>query len=163
MTLAPGGEVTVRLLKFPGEKIRYAATVLNDDGNHLAVRAPFAGGRIRDMGFVKFEPGDVWTEHYWRDRWFSVKEIVTAEGVRKGWYCDVTRPVTVDDSMITAVDLDLDLWRSGDGREILRLDEDEFAASGLAERDPEAAAQAERSLDVLETIARGGFDELLAF
>ena len=63
---------------------------------------------------------------------------------------------------MTVEDLDLDLWVSADGKEILRLDEDEFAESGLAERDPAAAEQAERALDDLELLARsGGFSGLL--
>jgi protein associated with RNAse G/E len=162
-TLAPGREVTVRLLKHPGEKLRYAAIVLDDDGTHVAVRAPWAGSATRDMGFVQFEAGDVFTEHYWRDRWYSIKEVVGGNGVRKGWYCDITRPATVANGMITADDLDLDLWRSADGSQILRLDEDEFAASGLADRDPKAAQQAQRALDELAEMAEKGFDSVLAF
>lgn len=53
-------------------------------------------------------------------------------------------------------DLDLDLWVSLDGAEILRLDEDEFEASGLAGRDPEAARQAVQALDELELLASRG-------
>ncbi|NUT36562.1 MAG: DUF402 domain-containing protein [Hamadaea sp.] len=161
--LKPGDEVTIRLLKHPGEKLRYAAVVLADDGTHVAVRAPWAGDRPRDMGFAVFEEGDVWTEHYWRDRWFSVKEVADGDGQVKGWYCDITRPAVVGDGMVTAVDLDLDLWRSGDGSRILRLDEDEFAASGLDERDPQAADRARRALDELERIAADGFENLIAF
>jgi hypothetical protein len=161
--LPPGREVTVRLLKHPGEKLRYAAVVLDDDGTHVAVRAPWAGSVTRDMGFVQFEAGDVFTEHYWRDRWYSIKEVVTAEGVRKGWYCDITRPATVADGMVTAEDLDLDLWLSADRSQILRLDEDEFLASGLADRDPAAARQAQRALDELTELAEKGFDAVLAF
>jgi len=51
-------------------------------------------------------------------------------------------------------DLDLDLWVSADRSAVLRLDEDEFAASGLAGRDPEAAAAAVAALDELERLAR---------
>jgi len=162
-TLAPGREVTVRLLKHSQEKMRYAAIVVDDDGNHVAVRAPFAGDVTRDMGFVQFEAGDVFTEHYWRNRWYSIKEVVAANGVRKGWYCDIIRPATVGGGMITAEDLDLDLWRSADGSQILRLDEDEFLASGLAELDPKAAQQAQRTLDDLAELAEKGFDALLEF
>ncbi|NUR72461.1 MAG: DUF402 domain-containing protein [Hamadaea sp.] len=171
MRLAPGREVMVRLVKYGREKLAYAATVVDDDGTHLAVRAEFAGDGPKDLGYVWFEPGDVFTEHYWRDRWYSVKEVVGADGVRKGWYCDICRPAVVDGdsavasglASVVAEDLDLDLWRSADGTKILRLDEDEYADSGLAERDPAAAAQAELALDTLEKLAQQGFDELLAF
>ncbi|POX36922.1 DUF402 domain-containing protein [Streptomyces sp. Ru73] len=155
-TLRVGGEVTVRLVKRARTKVRYPATVLHDDGTHVVVRAPWAGEGTRDFGFVRFEPGDVFTEHFWRDRWYAVKEVRTADGTVKGWYCDVTRPADVGPDGITVEDLDLDLWLSADGGTVLRLDEDEFAASGLADRDPAAAAAARRALDELESLARAG-------
>ncbi|MFD4142341.1 DUF402 domain-containing protein [Streptomyces sp. NPDC058572] len=152
----------VVLLKAGRTKIRYAAELLTDDGTHLVVRAPWAGEGARDFGFVRFEPGDVFTEHYWRDRWYAVKEVRTGEGTLKGWYCDITRPAVLDGGALSVEDLDLDLWVSADGKEILRLDEDEFAESGLADRDPAAAEEALRALDELELLARrGGFTDLL--
>ena len=45
---------------------------------------------------------------------------------------------------------------SADGTDVLRLDEDEFAESGLAERDPQAAAAAVAALDELEALATVG-------
>nr|MDT0522672.1 DUF402 domain-containing protein [Streptomyces sp. DSM 41633] len=111
---------------------------------------------VRDFGFVRFEPGDVLTEHYWRDRWFAVKEVRTGDGVLKGWYCDITRPAVLADGVLAVEDLDLDLWVSADGTSVLRLDEVEFDASGLAGRDPAAAGEAVRALDELERLARAG-------
>ncbi|ATW47763.1 DUF402 domain-containing protein [Streptomyces peucetius] len=156
--------IDVRLVKAGATKIRYPAELLTDDGTHLAVRAPWAAPGVRDFGFVRFEPGDVFTEHYWRDRWYSVKEVRSGDGTLKGWYCDITRPavLTQDGTELSVEDLDLDLWVSADGGEILRLDEDEFEESGLAGRDPEAAEQAVLALDELERRARTGrFTELL--
>ncbi|MFI2372611.1 DUF402 domain-containing protein [Streptomyces sp. NPDC018833] len=154
--------VEVRLVKAGATKIRYPAEPVFDDGNRLTVRAPWAAPGVRDFGFVRFEPGDVFTEHYWRDRWYAVKEVRAGDGVLKGWYCDITRPAVVDGTEVVVEDLDLDLWVSADGGTILRLDEDEFAASGLRERDPRAADEAERALDALEALARASrFSELL--
>jgi hypothetical protein len=179
-TLSPGDQVSVRLVKAAREKLRYPAEVLADDGVRVTVRADWAAPGVRDFGFVRFEPGDVFTETYWRDRWYAVKEVRAADGTVKGWYCDVARPAVVGGSGtsadatagtttgvtagtttgvtadITVEDLDLDLWLSGDGVDVLRLDEDEFAASALTERDPAAAGHAVRALDELEALARGG-------
>ncbi|WKX74483.1 DUF402 domain-containing protein [Streptomyces sp. XD-27] len=154
--LAPDSEVTVRLVKHPRRDVRYPAVVTADDGTHLVVRAPWAGAATRDFGFVRFESGDVFTEHYWRDRWYSVKEVRDGHGALKGWYCDITRPATVEDDGLVVEDLDLDLWVSADGRTVLRLDEDEFLESGLPERDPAAADRARQALDELERLAHGG-------
>ncbi|MFF4872358.1 DUF402 domain-containing protein [Streptomyces sp. NPDC090109] len=156
-----GRSVEVTLTKAGRTKIRYPAEVLVAEPGRLSVRAPWAAEGVRDFGFVRFEPGDVFVEHYWRDRWFTVKEVRSADGSLKGWYCDVTRPPVIGGSGVVVEDLDLDLWVSADGSEVLRLDEDEFAASGLAASDPEAAARAVAALDELEALGRDGLIGLL--
>ncbi|QDY76048.1 DUF402 domain-containing protein [Streptomyces qinzhouensis] len=164
MTATANTPVEVRLTKAGRTKITYPAERIGDDGTRVVVRAPWAAPGVRDFGFVRFEPGDVFTEYYWRDRWYAVKEVRAANGRLKGWYCDITRPVAVAGTVLTVEDLDLDLWVPPDGGPVLRLDEDEFAASGLAERDPRAAAAALRALDGLEELAGepGGLAALLA-
>ncbi|MET9764398.1 DUF402 domain-containing protein [Streptomyces sp. NPDC006372] len=149
-------QLDVVLLKAGRTKIRYTGELLSDDGTRVAVRAPWAGGGVRDFGFVRFEPGDVFTEYYWRDRWYAIKEVRSATGALKGWYCDITRPALRSGPELVVEDLDLDLWVSADGTDVRRLDEDEFAESGLARTDPEAAAAALSALDDLESLARGG-------
>ncbi|MFC8257450.1 DUF402 domain-containing protein [Streptomyces sp. NPDC057291] len=157
------GSVEVALVKAGRTKIRYPADVVRDDGIRVTVTAPWAAPGVRDFGFVRFEPGDVFTEHYWRDRWFAVKEVRTGGGTLKGWYCDITRPAVLRDGELLVEDLDLDLWVSADGSSVLRLDEDEFEESGLAARDPAAADAARRALDELERLAlAGGLAGLLA-
>ncbi|MEX0169356.1 DUF402 domain-containing protein [Streptomyces sp. LMG1-1-1.1] len=156
-----GRSVEVTLTKAGRTKIRYPAEVLTEDGARLSVRAPWAAEGVRDFGFVRFEPGDVFVEHYWSDRWFTVKEVWSADGALKGWYCDITRPALIDGCAVVVEDLDLDLWVSADGSEVLRLDEDEFAASGLTASDPEAAARAVVALDELEVLGREGLMDLL--
>ena len=157
-------QLDVVLVKAGRTKIRYGAELLGDDGTRVVVRAPWAGDGVRDFGFVRFEKGDVFTEYYWRDRWYAVKEVRDAEDRLKGWYCDVTRPATLSGTELIVEDLDLDLWRSADGTDVRRLDEDEFEESGLARRDPRAAAAALAALDELEALARteGGLESLLA-
>ncbi|MGV9339443.1 DUF402 domain-containing protein [Streptomyces sp. NPDC003688] len=156
------GLLEIVLTKAGRTKIRYPAALLSDDGTRLTVRAPWAAEGVRDFGFVRFEPGDVFTEHYWRDRWYAVKEVRAGDGTLKGWYCDITRPAVRSGAELTVEDLDLDLWLSADGKDVLRLDEDEFAASGLAESDPDAATAALAALSTLETLARtNAFDTLL--
>lgn len=152
--LPAGAQVSVRLVKAGREKARYPATVVADDGVRATVTAPWSLPHTRDFGFVRFEPGDVFTERYWRDRWFSVKEVRDPRGGLKGWYCDITRPVVVSGAELMSEDLDLDLWVPPGGGPVQRLDEDEFAAGGLAGRDPDAAVRAWRALEELEELAR---------
>ena len=147
--------VLVRLITHDG-LLEYGAAVLVDDGNHIVVQAEFAGTAPHDLGFVVLELGDIWTEHYWRDRWYSVKAISTASGVFKGWYCDAARPAEVDGDVLVSVDLELDLWVSPDRAVIARLDEDEFHAFGVPVQDPFAAAAAMHAIDELERLAATG-------
>lgn len=158
--LAPGSQTRVHLVKPDGDDIEYPMDVLRDDGNHLVVRGTWSLPDARDLGYTRFEPGDVFTEHYWRDRWYSVKEVRAATGARKGWYCDVTRPVRVRDGVVISEDLYLDLWASADGATVLRLDEGDFAASGLSDRDPAAAEHALAALDELEHLAHDRFEAI---
>jgi hypothetical protein len=145
--------VEVVLRKAGRTKIRYPSDLLADDGRRITVRAPWSNPGVRDFGFVRFAPGDVFTEHYWRDRWYAVKEVRDATGALKGWYCDITRPATLTGTELLSEDLDLDLWRSADGTTVRRLDEDEFEQSGLARSDPEAAEAALQALTSLESLA----------
>jgi predicted RNA-binding protein associated with RNAse of E/G family len=145
----------VRLVTHNG-LLEYGAVVLADDGNHLVVQAEFAETVPHDLGFVVLELGDIWTEHYWRDRWYSVKAISAANGVFKGWYCDAARPAEIDGEVLVSVDLELDLWVSPDRVVITRLDEDEFHALGVPEQYPSAAAAAMIAIDELERLATNG-------
>jgi hypothetical protein len=160
MRLKTGDHVTVTLVKHDAANVEYPATVLSDDGNHVAIRAAWPWESSAKLGFTTFGPGDVFTEHYWRDRWFSVKEVRAVDGSRKGWYCDVARPVQVTPGLVLSEDLYLDLWASADLQTILRLDEDDLTASGLPQTDPTATANARRALGELERWARAGFEGL---
>ena len=61
--LVPGSRIDVRLVKRVHPDVTYAATVVSDDGTHVIVRGPWAEAEARDLGFVRFDPGDVFTEH----------------------------------------------------------------------------------------------------
>ena len=161
--LAAGDRILVRLIKPRHGDVVYPVRVVADNGNHLVVEGPWAEPEARDVGFAVFEPGDVFTEHYWRDRWYSIKEVRAALGTLKGWHCDVVRPMRVEGGVIVSEDLELDLWVSADRRTVLRLDEDEFEASGLAMHDPNAAREARRALDLLADLAADGWEAVLSW
>jgi len=160
-TFAEGMTIGVRLVKAGRMKLAYDATVRSDDGVHVVVEAPFAGDVAHDVGPVTFAPGDVFTEHYWTDRWYSVKEVRDPAGALKGWYCDVTRPVVRKAASVYSDDLELDLWVSGNLATVVRLDEDEFLASGLSQHDPFAATHARAALDTLAGLAAERFASVL--
>ncbi|TLQ41937.1 DUF402 domain-containing protein [Streptomyces marianii] len=148
--------VDVALVYAGRTKIRYTAQLIEDNGARITVRTNWAASHVRDLGFVRFEPGDLFVEHYWRDRWYVVKEVCGSDGALKGWYCNVTRPSTLDGSEVLVEELGLNLWVSADAATVFRLNEEEFASSDLRERDPEATRMAESALDELELMAKSG-------
>jgi protein associated with RNAse G/E len=79
-----------------------------------------------EHGFVTLEPGDVFFERYWFHRWYNIFSIYDGEERFKGWYANISTPITFDGETIRYTDLDLDLWVWPDRRFVV-LDEDEFA------------------------------------
>ena len=148
--------IAVHLLK-PGKNttITYAGELLRDDGDHVLIHARWEHPR-RDLGYVVFDTGDHFYEHYYTERWFNVFEVRAESGRLKGWYCNVTRPARIAGDLITSEDLELDLFVSPDRQQTLRLDLDEFEARNLADSDPQAHAAALAALDELERLARAG-------
>ncbi len=126
-------------------RLSYPAEVVARRPNGVIVRAPWALP-ARDLGCVRFEPGDRFTEHYYADRWFDVQEVASADGRRRGWYCDVAEPAVIAADQVRLVDLELDVWVSAAGEAVV-LDEDEFAASRLLS--PAQRAGARRGLRAL--------------
>jgi hypothetical protein len=87
LPLVPGGTAaSVRGLRAYS---RSCPTVVRPICHRVLRRRCVHGGRAqtRDLGFVCFEPGDIWTEHYWRDPWYSIKEVHDSNGMLKGLVC----------------------------------------------------------------------------
>ena len=95
---------------------------------------------VRDLGYTRFEPGDRFIEYYYTDRWFNIFDIASADGVRKGWYCNIAEPAHIASDTIKQVDLLLDVWIDPTGRPLL-LDEDEFAAATTLKDEQRIGAQ----------------------
>ncbi len=148
--------VTVRLLKpEKNHTVIYRAQVVRMTPEYALVRAVWDRPRL-DLGYVIFETGDVFFEHFYASRWYNVFELNSTTGALKGWYCNVTRPAIISAEAIISEDLDLDLFVSARRDRLLRLDVEEFEARGLAQRDPHAYAAAHAALEELERLARAG-------
>jgi hypothetical protein len=147
--LRTGQEVTVARVKARRDDVEYPMVVVDDDRDRLTVTGPYSESEPRDLGYVTFEPTDRFTEHFWRSRWYTIAAIVDRDGRPKGWYCDVARPATVRSGRVESIDLELDVWFPAAGGPPLRLDEDEFAALGLAETDPHAHGAARQAVEEL--------------
>ena len=151
---------TIRVYKLNADgtvKLHYDGVVLARSATEIVLRAPWPG-REYDLGYTTFEPGDVFMEHHYADRWYNVLAIHRADGTFKGWYCNVTRPAVFGPGVVRAEDLALDVWVWPD-RRILVLDEDEFARLGLSADEQTAAREA---LAEIQRLARAGLPPFAA-
>ena len=111
----PNGEV---LVEYEGDEI-------GRDENSITLEALFTRDDMPFMDVV-FKKGDRFVEYYYSDRWYNIFVIYDRDdGQIKGWYCNVGMPAVIEDSIVSYVDLALDLWVSVDGKQTV-LDEDEF-------------------------------------
>lgn len=148
--------ITVHLLK-PGKgtTLTYTGELLRHEPGYMLIHARWDRPQ-RDLGYVIFEPGDHFYEHYYTERWYNIFELHGDSGALKGWYCNVCRPAQFAHDTIMSEDLELDLFVSPDRMKLLRLDLDEFAARGFDRSDPETHAAALAALDELERMAQAG-------
>ncbi len=109
------------------EKIRYSGEFVEHADSYIVISARWTMG-VKELGYTRFEPGDIFTEYYYQDHWFNIFEIANAAGMRKGWYCNITEPAQIYADRIEQIDLFLDVWVKPAG-ETLILDEDEFEAA----------------------------------
>ena len=148
--------ITIHLLK-PGKgtTITYTGELLRQEPGYMLIHARWERPLL-DLGYITFEPGDHFYEHYYSERWYTIFELRGESGALKGWYCNVSRPAQFDTAMIVSEDLELDLFVAPDRVQLLRLDLDEFAARGFDRSDPETHAAALAALDELEHMAQAG-------
>ncbi|MGH2498213.1 MAG: DUF402 domain-containing protein [Ktedonobacteraceae bacterium] len=119
--------VTVVKLDTSGEaRIQYEGDIVKHLANGVIIQAYWKQA-AKDLGYVCFEPGDRFTEYYYSDRWYNIFDIASADGQRKGWYCNIAQPASIFDGRIEQVDLLLDVWVDPRGVSLV-LDEDEFEA-----------------------------------
>ncbi len=137
----------IRKLDYRGvEKAHFDAEVLARDEHSVMIRANWTRPTV-DLGFVRFERGDVLRETFYNDRWYNVFEVFSSAGARKGWYCDIARPARFSADQLEWEDLLLDIWMAPDGS-MQVLDEDEFEAAAPHLHEVERLV-ARQTLDVL--------------
>lgn len=109
---------------------RYPATLIDRSVRGVLFDASFNHADL-DFNGLLLKQGDRFLELYPFDKYFNIYEIYDRDsGLRKAWYCNVTRPIRIMDACISYDDLALDLLVFPDGRQLV-LDEDEFAELNL--------------------------------
>jgi hypothetical protein len=149
-------QLEVHIIKpLKNKVVTYHAAVLERTQTYVLLHAQWDADLV-DVGYITFAPGDHLYEHFYTDRWYNVYDVRTPAGVRKGWYCNITRPAVLADKIVESEDLELDVFVSPDRQTILVLDEDEYAQRGLATSDPIAHHQALAALAEVQRLATAG-------
>ena len=107
------------------EVIRYQGQVLMRTAAEIMIEAFFAleHAMMVDIPLLK---GDKFLETYFTGHWYNIYEIHDRDSDHlKGWYCNVSYPAEISQSLVAFRDLALDLVVLPDGCQVV-LDEDEF-------------------------------------
>ena len=131
--------ITILKLDHHGREVwRYPGRVLARDAHTIRLEG-FYNRDDATVGYAVFKRGDRLVETFYSDRWYNVFAVYNRDdGALKGWYCNVTRPATITDVLVSSDDLALDVWVSPDGA-VTILDEDEFEALALNDGERKAA------------------------
>ena len=142
------------------ETIRYTATPLLLDfrWGYALVEARYALDRA-DVELFALERGDRMVEHFWSSRHFNIFEIYAPNGSLRGFYCNITRPATIDRVRIAAEDLALDLVVDPTGN-TKRLDLGEFRALSIDDDERRRAIAAIEELELMARLGVGPFRRL---
>jgi predicted RNA-binding protein associated with RNAse of E/G family len=88
-------------------------------------------------GVVLAEPGFTWAMFLFPGRWYAVESVYDQRGRLVAHHVDICRPLEETDSMLSFVDLKLDLLIRADG-EASWLDQDEYEGEVAAGTIPRA-------------------------
>jgi protein associated with RNAse G/E len=123
-------EITVRAYKYDGsEHRRWTAQLTCSEGTMLQLTGAF-DVEIDHTLLGRIARGTVSVEHYWMDRWYSVFRFSEPTGELRNYYCNVNAPPSFDGSVLSFVDLDIDILVAPDFTYSI-LDEEEFAENAL--------------------------------
>jgi hypothetical protein len=114
------------------ETWRYKGQIIHSEPSKIRIEAFFDRDAM-DVSGLYLAPGDRFLETYYSNRWYNIFEIFSGNSrIRKGWYCNISKPAEFTESEISFVDLALDLVVFPDGQQLV-LDKDEFDSLDIPE------------------------------
>ena len=140
--------IQVHKLAYDGhETWRWSGKLVERNDGVTVVDAVF-NGPPRDLGYMKLETTDLYHEFYYSNRWFNIFRVSGADGLLKGWYCNICQPARFSGNEIFYVDMVLDVFVYPDGRPLV-LDEEEFQENARSIYSPEDAERAQHAVGEL--------------
>jgi len=123
-------QLSVRVLKYDRtEYRRWTARLSQHNGSLLVLDAEFEYGVQHDL-LGAIESGTRTIEYYWLNRWYNIFRFMNDENVTRLYYCNINMPPSLEDKVLTYIDLDIDILVQPDfSYQVLDLDEFEENAS----------------------------------
>jgi uncharacterized protein len=148
-------EVAVRVMKYDGAKHRmWRARLTRREDSLLVLDAAF-DEEVNHSQLGLIRRGTVSIEYYWLDRWYNIFRFLEPDGSLKNFYCNVNMPPRFDGSVISYVDLDIDVVVFPDlSYEVLDMDEFELNAEKYRYTE-EVRSGARRALSELLELIEG--------
>jgi protein associated with RNAse G/E len=147
-SIAKAETIVVSVLKYDGrEHRRWPARIAKTSGSLLVLDAVF-DQEIEHELLGTISSGTISTEYYWLDRWYNVFRFSNR------FYCNVTQPPSFDGSVLTYVDLDIDVLVESDFSYRI-LDLEDFETSQYPAEIDQSARQAVE--DLIEEIKTRSF------
>lgn len=118
---------TIKVRKIDPEgklKIEYAGTIRERTDDLISLDTGWSREPL-DLGYVLFEPEDIWVETFYFHRYYNIFRIADRYGKLKGHYCNISEPPHLQGDVLTWHDLAIDVWVKPDGSYLV-LDLDEF-------------------------------------
>ena len=152
--MTPSEEVTVRVLKHDGaEYRRWNAILARREDNLIVLDAEFDVDVSHEL-LGQIKRGTRTVEYYWLNRWYNVFRFFKEDGSTSLWYCNINTPVKFEASVLTYVDLDIDIVVQPDfSFQVLDMEEFETNARRYGYSDEEKC-QAQKAVDELVSIIK---------
>lgn len=149
---AQSPEIIIRACKYDGlEHRRWHARLVSRRGPLVVLDARFDRLIKHDL-LGTILPGTISVEYYWLDRWYNVFRFHEPTGGLRSYYCNVNVPPVFDGSVLSYVDLDIDILVEPD-LSYRVVDLDEFETNSAHFRYPsEVRERAHAALQELVTL-----------
>jgi protein associated with RNAse G/E len=102
-------QVTVRVLKYNGtEYRRWKARIAKYDDSVIVLAAEFEYD-VKHEVLGEIPRGTRTAEYYWFDRWYNIFQFLEKDGSTRLWYCNINTPPTLENGVLSYIDLDIDV------------------------------------------------------
>ncbi len=147
-----GHRVVVSACKYDGrEHRRWSARLKRRDDELLVLDAEFTE-EVRHQLLGVVARGTLSVEYYWLNRWYNIFRFLKPDGRLRSFYCNINIPPSFDGSILSYVDLDIDILVAPD-MSYQVVDEDEFVLNAVKYDYPaHIRERAYRALDELVRI-----------